>query len=43
MGAVGIDEAKYRAAERRYWNVEGVEPAEEWLDLPSAGTACGCR
>jgi 2-hydroxy-6-oxonona-2,4-dienedioate hydrolase len=38
MAAVGIDEAKYRAAERRYWNVEGVNPAQVWLELPSAGT-----
>ena len=35
---MGMNEAKYRAAERRYWALEGVAPAELWLDLPVTGT-----
>ena len=28
-----MNEAKYRAAEQRYWAAEGVTPTEVWLDL----------
>ena len=31
------DEVTYRAAEQRYWRSMGVEPAEEWHDLPRTG------
>ncbi len=35
---MSVDEAKYRAVERRYWEFEGVTPTEEWLELPSTGS-----
>ena len=35
---MGVNEARYRAAERRYWDTEGVVPTEEWLPLPRTGT-----
>lgn len=35
---MGLNEAKYRAAERRYWDVEGVTPTEKWLHLPRSGS-----
>jgi pimeloyl-ACP methyl ester carboxylesterase len=31
-------EKRYRAAERRYWDHEGVPVTEEWARLPRAGT-----
>ena len=34
---MGMNERKYRNAEARYWDVEGVTPTEEWLDLRRAG------
>ena len=38
---MGMNEAKYRAAELRYWAMEGVAPTEVWLDL--AHTAARVR
>lgn len=35
---MGTDEARYRAAERRFWEVEGADPEECWLDLPRTGS-----
>lgn len=35
---MSVNEAKYRAAEQRYWALEGVVPSEVWLDLPHTGT-----
>lgn len=38
---MGMNEAKYRAVEQRYWAAEGVTPTEVWLDL--AHTAARVR
>ncbi len=35
---MGANEAKYRAAEDRYWAFEGVRPTEQWLSLPRVGS-----
>jgi 2-hydroxy-6-oxonona-2,4-dienedioate hydrolase len=35
---VGVNEAKYRETERRYWGVEGVMPTEEWRHLSRTGS-----
>jgi pimeloyl-ACP methyl ester carboxylesterase len=35
---VGANEPAYRAAEQRYWAVEGAAPAEHWVTLPRLGT-----
>ncbi len=35
---MGLNERQYRAAESRYWEVEGVLPTETWVRLPRIGT-----
>ena len=35
---MGANEAKYRAAEDRYWAFEGLRPTEQWLTLPRVGS-----
>ena len=32
-----MNEVKYRAAEARLWEFEGVSPTEQWLDLARTG------
>lgn len=36
---MGTDEQRFRTAERAYWEAEGVEPAETWLELPTSGAS----
>jgi 2-hydroxy-6-oxonona-2,4-dienedioate hydrolase len=33
-----MNEVKYRAAEARYWAVEGATPEDVWVDLPRLGS-----